>query len=172
MTQLDDIAVLSNRIDLGYLSRDLSFMSRVLHAHVRWANAYLAPDAETLSGSAALLGVIALNPGISQNDLAAAVVLKKSAVTKFVSEMQAEGLIIREKPKSDRRFNALRLSPAGEVRWNLLKRQMRNQQEPLLAPLSGRERDKLFQLLGRLIINFADHLSAAEQEQEPDGRRE
>ena len=162
MTELDDIAILSHRIDLGYLSRDLSFMSRVLHAHVRWANADLAPERETLSGSAALLGVIALNPGISQNDLATAVVLKKSAVTKFISEMEAEGLVIREKPKADRRYYALRLSPAGEKRWSKLQQRMRNQQEPLLAPLSGRERDKLFQLLGRLIINFADQLDGSE----------
>lgn len=162
MTELDDIAILSSRIDLGYLSRDLSFLSRVLHAHVRWANASLAPDRETLSGSAALLGVIALNPGISQNDLATATVLKKSAVTKFISEMEADGLVIREKPKSDRRYNVLRLSPAGEARWNDLQRRMHSQQEPLLAPLSGRERDKLFQLLGRLIVNFTDQLDASQ----------
>ncbi|TKW65710.1 MAG: winged helix-turn-helix transcriptional regulator [Paracoccus denitrificans] len=159
MTERDDIAILSNRIELGYLSRDLSFISRVLHAHVRWAHADLDPDSETLGGRAALLGVIALNPGISQNDLATAVVLKKSAVTKFITEMEAEGLVIREKPKSDRRYNALRLSPAGQRRWNLQKSRMHDQQQTLLEPLNGRERDKLFQLLGKLIVNFADQIN-------------
>ena len=78
------------------------------------------------------------------------------------AQLDAEGLVIREKPKVDRRYNALRLSPAGEKRWDKLQQRMRNQQEPLLAPLSGRERDKLFQLLGRLIINFADQLDGSE----------
>lgn len=164
MTEYDDIALLSNRIDLGYLSRDLSFMSRVLYAQVRWANADLAPEAETLSGGAALLGVIARNPGISQNDLAAAVALKKSAVTRFVRDMETEGLIIREKPRSDRRYNALRLSPAGDQRWSLLQQQMSARQEDMLAPLTARERDRLFQLLGRLLVNFADQPGASDHQ--------
>lgn len=173
MNDLDDIAILSNRVDLGYLSRDISFISRVLRAHIRWANADLEHEKETHSGRAALLSVIGLNPGISQNDLAAAVVLKKSAVTKLISEMEDEKLVIKEKPKSDRRYNALRLSPLGEDRWRHLQSEMRNHQEALLAPLSSREREKLFELLGRLVVHYADQLGGSEstpgQPQSPSG---
>lgn len=87
MTARDGIAVLSDRIVLGYLSRDLTFMTRVLRAHVRWANTNGSDENSALGSDAAVLSVIGLNPGISQNDLASAVVLKKSAVTKLVSDM-------------------------------------------------------------------------------------
>ena len=41
--------------------------------------------------------------------------MKKSAVTKLIGELEAKGLVIRDKPKSDRRFNALSLSLEGEA---------------------------------------------------------
>lgn len=163
MADRDNISILSDRIDLGYLSRDISFMSRVLRAHIRWANAELEHEKDSQSGRSALLSVIGLNPGISQNDLAATVVLKKSAVTKLIGDMEAEQLVIREKPKADRRYNALRLSDEGEDKWRALKNEMLVQQEALLAPLNGREREKLFQLLGRLVVHYTDQLDGPEQ---------
>lgn len=159
MTARDGIAILSDRIALGYLSHDLTFMTRVLRAHVRWANTNGSDQNAAIGSDAAVLSVIGLNPGISQNDLASAVVLKKSAVTKLVSDMEIEGLVIREKPEADRRYNALRLTDAGHAEWHLLQRKMQARQEALLAPLNGRERDKLFQLLGRLVVHYADQLS-------------
>ncbi|WBU61478.1 MarR family winged helix-turn-helix transcriptional regulator [Paracoccus albus] len=168
MSDPDNISILSGRIDLGYLSRDISFMSRVLRAHIRWANAELAHENDSQSGRSALLSVIGLNPGISQNDLAATVVLKKSAVTKLISDMEAEQLVIREKPKADRRYNALRLSAEGEDKWRALKNEMFVRQEALLAPLNGREREKLFQLLGRLIVHYTDQLDGQEQATDTD----
>ncbi|HMQ42379.1 MAG TPA: MarR family winged helix-turn-helix transcriptional regulator [Paracoccus sp. (in: a-proteobacteria)] len=165
MTARDGIAVLSDRIVLGYLSRDLTFMTRVLRAHVRWANTNGGDENSALGSDAAVLSVIGLNPGISQNDLASAVVLKKSAVTKLVSDMEVEGFVIRQKPETDRRYNALRLTAAGHAKWQLLQREMHARQEALLAPLDGRERDKLFELLGRLVIHYSDQLSADGQPQ-------
>ena len=74
-----------------------------------------------LSWRLSLLSLIGLNPGISQNDLASTVVMKKSAVTKLIGELEAKGLVIRDKPKSDRRFNALSLSLEGEALWQDLR---------------------------------------------------
>ncbi len=159
MTKVDADVHLTNRIALGCLSQDMSFMARILNAHIRWANAQLGAGWEASGGSDALLGVIGQNPGVTQNDLALTAVLKKSAVTKLVSEMDDNGLVIREKPKSDRRYNALRLSAAGEERWADVRRRMSEQQEPLLAPLTAEERDLLFSLMGRLIDNFVDELN-------------
>ncbi|WBU57640.1 MarR family winged helix-turn-helix transcriptional regulator [Paracoccus sediminicola] len=156
MSKIDENAYLLDGIELGFLARDLSFLSRVLRAHVRNLNADFYREHDPISGSVALLSLIGLNPGISQNDLAAAVVLKKSAVTKIVSRMESEGFVIRDKPKSDRRYNALRLSREGEMRWNDLRNEIRNQQETLLEPLGQRDRDKLFSLLGRLVTHYAD----------------
>ncbi|MDO5641654.1 MAG: MarR family transcriptional regulator [Paracoccus sp. (in: a-proteobacteria)] len=162
MTDSGEIAILSSRINLGYLTRDIAFMSRVLRAHVRWATAAGTGSPASALPDIALLGVVGLNPGISQNDLAATMVMKKSAVTKLVAEMEAAGLIRREKPKTDRRYNALRLTPEGMARWNLSKDLIAAQQDALLAPLTTRERARLFELLGRLVVHHADRLDNGE----------
>lgn len=141
-------------IELGYLAHDLSFMSRVLRAHIRSRNADFYAENEVVSGSVALLSLIGLNPGISQNDLASAVVLKKSAVTRIIHEMEEAGLVTRQKTRADRRFNALNLTGAGEARWRQLQAEMRRQQDRLLSPLNPDDRATLFDLLGRLIGHY------------------
>ncbi|MFV0409707.1 MAG: MarR family winged helix-turn-helix transcriptional regulator [Paracoccus sp. (in: a-proteobacteria)] len=138
-------------------------MSRVLRAHVKAVNAKFDRENDTISGSVALLSLIGLNPGISQSDLAATVVLKKSAVTKIVSDLGEQGLVQRDKPESDRRYNALTLSPAGKARWQELREQMDRQQDILLAPLGQRDRDRLFQLIGRLIAYHSEQATGAER---------
>ncbi|SDD61477.1 DNA-binding transcriptional regulator, MarR family [Paracoccus isoporae] len=165
MYDIDDLSIVDGRIQLGFLTRDLTFMSRVLTAHMRSINADFYREHDVMSGSVALLSLIGLNPGISQNDLAAAVVLKKSAVTKILTEMEQRGDVIREKPKFDRRYNALRLSPQGERRWREVRERMIAQREDLLAPLPQRDREKLFKLLGRLVEHYADR--PAEDEPRP-----
>jgi DNA-binding MarR family transcriptional regulator len=143
-------------LELGYLASDLSFVSRVLRAHIRSLNAGFYRENEMVSGSVALLSLIGLNPGISQNDLAGAVVLKKSAVTKIIGEMERAGLVLREKARADRRFNALHLTDAGQERWRELQTEMRRQQDRLMTPLTVTERAELFALLGRLIQHYGD----------------
>jgi DNA-binding MarR family transcriptional regulator len=154
MKDVEDGKAPTGQVELGYLASDLSFVSRVLRAHIRSRNAEFYRENEVVSGSVALLSLIGLNPGISQNDLAAAVVLKKSAVTKIISEMQQADLVTREKTKSDRRFNALSLTDKGHSRWQRLQVEMSRQQDRLLAPLDDRERETLFALLGRLIAHY------------------
>jgi DNA-binding MarR family transcriptional regulator len=141
-------------VELGYLAYDLSFVSRVLRAHIRAQNADFYRENEVVSGSVALLSLIGLNPGISQNALAAAVVLKKSAVTRVISEMEDARLVTRRKTRADRRYNALTLTELGEVRWRQLQEEMRRQQDRLLEPLNEDDRAALFDLLGRLIEHY------------------
>jgi DNA-binding MarR family transcriptional regulator len=126
----------------------------VLRAHIRTRNAAFYSENEVVSGSVALLCLIGLNPGVSQNDLASAVVLKKSAVTRVISEMEGAGLVTRRKTRSDRRYNALTLTEHGETRWRQLQAEMRRQQDRLLAPLDDADRAALFDLLGRLIEHY------------------
>lgn len=141
-------------VELGYLATDLAFVSRVLRAHIRVQNADFYRENEAVSGSVALLSLIGLNAGISQNDLAAAVVLKKSAVTKIISEMEQSGLVTRRKVGSDRRFNALKLTRKGHNKWQRMQQEMLRQQDRFLAPLDEAERETLFALLGRLISYY------------------
>ena len=164
MKDFDYEPVASSKIELGYLAEDISFMTRVLFAHVRLANAEFHREWDTVSGTLSLLSLIGLNPGISQNDLASTVVMKKSAVTKLIGELEAKGLVIRDKPKSDRRFNALSLSLDGEARWMELRGRLRERQEILLHPLNLRDRDRLFALMGRLVAHYADGPDASRRD--------
>ncbi|MFV0293131.1 MAG: MarR family winged helix-turn-helix transcriptional regulator [Paracoccus sp. (in: a-proteobacteria)] len=161
MIDFDETATSAGRIELDYLAQDLSFMSRVLRAHVKALNADFDRENDTISGSIALLSLIGLNPGISQSDLAATVVLKKSAVTKIISELGDRGLVLRGKPEADRRYNALTLSPEGQAQWERLRDQMQQRQDQLLATLSQRDRDRLFQLIGKLIAYYAEQAAGA-----------
>jgi DNA-binding MarR family transcriptional regulator len=156
MRDVEDDKAPRGGVELGYLARDLSFVSRVLRAHIRARNAAFYSENEVVSGSVALLSLIGLNPGISQNDLAAVVVLKKSAVTRIIHEMEEAGLVTRQKTRADRRFNALSLTDAGEARWRQLQGEMRRQQDRLLAPLDETERQTLFALLGRLVEHYGN----------------
>lgn len=157
MKDFDYEPVAASKIELGYLAGDISFMARVLYAHVRLANAEFHREWDTVNGTLSLLSLVGLNPGISQNELANAVVMKKSAVTKLIGELEAKGLVIRDKPKSDRRFNALSLSLEGEALWRELRGRVQERQEHLLQPLTHRDRDRLFVLMHRLIAHYADH---------------
>jgi DNA-binding MarR family transcriptional regulator len=138
-------------LSLGFLAEDISFVTRVLRSKLARENAAFIRRHEVASGEVAILSLIGLNPGVSQKDLAGAVVLKKSALTKAVNTMEASGLIERRKGSGDQRFNTLHLTPAGEAKWQAMRKDMFQLQNRLLEQLSNQERQELFGLLWRLV---------------------
>ncbi|MFZ2102646.1 MAG: MarR family winged helix-turn-helix transcriptional regulator [Oricola sp.] len=142
-------------LELDYLGEDLPYLTRVLRACIRAENAVFYKDFDTEPGDIAIINLIGINPGISQNDLAAAVVLKKSAVTKVIKHLEQRGLVQRRKVSSDKRYNALSLTEKGEEKRHKLREGMQKQHDALLAPFSPEERAQMFEHLRRL----CDHLS-------------
>ncbi len=140
-----------DRIELGHLSHDLSFVSRILRAHIVERNAPFFDAHGVAGGEVALLNLIGQNPGISQKGLAEVVVLKKSAITKLVNEMERNGLITRRKEGDDLRVNALHLTEGGQEKLARMRADMDALQSELLAVLSPAERGMLFELMWRLI---------------------
>ncbi len=138
-------------IRLGHLETDLSFVTRILRTQIQERNARFYRAHGAAGGEVAVLSLIAMNPGMTQKDLARAVVLKKSALTKLVNEMDGQGLIERRKDCADLRLNALHLTPLGQERLARMRPEMTALQEALLAPLSPGERVMLFELLWRLV---------------------
>lgn len=137
-------------LNLGHLAEDISFATRVLRTRVARENAHFFQDHDVASGEVAILSLIGLNPGASQKDLADAVVLKKSALTKVVNEMEKSGLIERRKGSGDKRFNTLHLTPVGEAKRETMRVEMAKLQNRLLSALSQTERKELFRMLWRL----------------------
>ncbi|MBV0911946.1 MarR family winged helix-turn-helix transcriptional regulator [Anianabacter salinae] len=138
---------------LGHLAEDLSFVTRILRSEILERNASFFATHEVAGGEVAVLNLIGLNPGLTQKDLAKVVVLRKSALTKLVNEMERTGLIERRKEGADKRLNALYLTTEGAARLARMRPDMARLQEDLLAPLTSAERAMLFELLWRLIDN-------------------
>ncbi|MCK5744899.1 MarR family winged helix-turn-helix transcriptional regulator [Oricola sp.] len=101
-----------------------------------------------------VLNIVWLNPGISQNDLAGSVALKKSAVTKVVQLLEANKLLARQRTQNDRRYKALKLTPAGEE----LVRNIRLETDRLHAEwfegVKQDDRDIFFDVLIRILTNL------------------
>lgn len=138
-------------IALGHLEQDLPFVSRLVRARIQAATADVVAVHGAIPGEIALLNLIGLNPGVSQKDLAQRVILKKSALTKLINELESRGLIERRKEDADARLNALHLTQDGSDRLARLRAALDPVQQDLLRPLSPAERAMLFELLWRLV---------------------
>lgn len=148
-------AIPPREIKLGHLSRDMAYMSRALRSHIRAMNNDVFADAEVSSGQIAILSIIELNPGLSQNELATAVVVRKSTLVKLVADLEADGLIQRVRHETDRRVNALSLTAAGEAKMAMLRPLMAGHTDAILSCLDDAERDTLMTLLNRVLKNIS-----------------
>lgn len=146
----------SGQLELDYLARDLPFLSRVLRSYIRNETAGAYKELDVDPGEIAITNLIGINPGISQNDLAAAVVFKKPAVTKVVRAMEDKGLVKRERVKADKRYNALVLTREGEKRRAAMRHKMETQHEALLNVFSAEEQTQFFDLMNRLCTHLAE----------------
>ncbi|WP_196260929.1 MarR family winged helix-turn-helix transcriptional regulator [Pelagibacterium limicola] len=146
----------TDTVTLGPLRENLPFLTRALRAYIRAENAEFFAEFEAEQGEIVVLSVIGLNPGISQNDLAAILVFKKSAITKLVKELEARGLVERAKVAADKRYNALKLTEVGEAKYKAMGDRMVAQHAAFLEPFDESERATLFALLNRLYAHFGE----------------
>ncbi|MBF9030951.1 MarR family transcriptional regulator [Rhodobacterales bacterium HKCCE3408] len=102
-------------VELGWLARDLPFLTRTLRFLLRADSDEMRHELGLEPGEIGILAMIGHNPGISQNGLAGSLVLKKSAVTKIVQALEKRGLIERTRSETDRRWNELNLTKDGEA---------------------------------------------------------
>ena len=86
-----------------------------------------------------------------RNELASAMLMKKSQVTNLIADLVSRGLVSREAHGSVRRFNTLRLTPAGQKIWKRVKVQVAKHSEQLLQPLNPKEQETLNALLCKLL---------------------
>jgi len=139
---------------LGPLRENLPFLTRALRAYIRAENAEFYASLGAEQGEIVVLSVLGLNPGISQNDLAATLVFKKSAITKLVKDLEARGLIERARAAADKRFNSLRLTEAGQARYRQISDLIARQNAALVEPFTEGERAQMFAYLNRLYTHL------------------
>ncbi|MAM60256.1 MarR family transcriptional regulator [Maritimibacter sp. UBA3975] len=135
----------------GRLSEDIAFLTRILRTRIQERNRGFFSAHDVAGGEVAVLNLIHSNPGLTQRDLSRMVVLRKSALTKLINEIERSGWIERRKEGSDKRLNALYLTPEGTTRLARMQQDMTALQDELLAPLTPAERAILFELLWKLI---------------------
>ena len=147
-------------IRAGWLGGDVQFLTRSLRFLLR-------PQGEALRGAFALeagdigvLAVIEANPGLSQNDLAASLVLKKSAVTRVVQRLETRGQVRRQRSTEDRRANCLTLTEAGARLIDDVRAATRAQQDLWFADIPPAEASVFFEVMHRLLANLATSDSA------------
>lgn len=145
-------------VQLGDLSQDIAFVTRTIRAHLRSEIAPLRADVGVAPGEIGVLRIIELNPGISQNDLASAVVIKKSAVTKVIRDLMSRQLVSREQVATDRRYNALTLTKEGQRLVRQLRQRVNALYDEWLSDFTTQEREQFFYLMNKLSLTLADRL--------------
>jgi DNA-binding MarR family transcriptional regulator len=136
---------------------DLGVLPSLIGYHVRLAQIEVFEDfAQTLSqfdlspGRFGVLVLIEANPGLNQGQLAAASRLDRSTMVSVIDYLEGRGLVVRKPSPTDRRTNALWLTPKGKVLVGQMKQLIAQHEERVLADLSAAERATLIELLGRI----------------------
>ncbi|MFC8824808.1 MarR family winged helix-turn-helix transcriptional regulator [Streptomyces sp. NPDC057137] len=80
-----------------------------------------------------------------------------------LNELADDGLVERATDPSDRRRNVISLTTAGRRRLRRLEKPLAESQEELLAPLSGEERERLTELLGKLLDHHDGRSGTADE---------
>lgn len=109
-----------------------------------------------------ILRIIESRPGIDQITVASEAVLDTSTVKDIVARLEAKGLVARQTSKEDRRKRSVSVTPSGTSLLAEARPRVRRAQQELLAPLPEPERDKLLDLLQRLLAAHEDAPSNAE----------
>jgi MarR family transcriptional regulator for hemolysin len=128
---------------MASLIRDLLRTTKVLRLHL--------DDALTAAGGAmamfAILDAVAVEPGLSQREIAERIAVEGPAVTRQLDHLEAEGLVIRQRDSGDRRILHVTLTPAGWARYATLGPLISAHEQKLLEPFTSDEIAVLAQFL-------------------------
>nr|WP_272490824.1 MarR family winged helix-turn-helix transcriptional regulator [Mesobacterium pallidum] len=134
-------------------------MVRNLNAMLRSFGAAIRGPLSLESGSIGILSLVWVNPGISQNDLAENLAMKKSAIAKLVKSLEAQGLIERQRVSGDRRMNSITLTSDGHKMVASIRELSVPLNQALLDGIAEEEREVFFRVLGKLHAGLAERVS-------------
>lgn len=147
------------RVILGPLVTDLPFMIRNLNAMLRSFGASIRGPLELESGSIGILCMIWVNPGISQNDLAENLAMKKSAIAKLVKSLEAQDLIERQRVSGDRRMNSITLTSEGHKMVAAIRELSVPLNADVMRGIPSEEQEVFFRVLEKLHASLAARVS-------------
>jgi DNA-binding MarR family transcriptional regulator len=98
----------------------------------------------------AIMNLVALSDGPSQQQVGASMELDPSGLISTIDELEERGWLERRRSSTDRRRHALYLLDAGSEKLAEGRRAARSRAEELTSPLGERERSTLLGLLRKL----------------------
>jgi DNA-binding MarR family transcriptional regulator len=112
----------------------------------------------------AVMNVVDLTDGPSQQQLGAALGLDPSGLISTIDDLEAAGLLERRRTPDDRRRHALCLTRAGQARLATAREASRKHGQELITPLSDAEAQTLHDLLQRIASTELDLRPGADWE--------
>jgi DNA-binding MarR family transcriptional regulator len=138
-------------IDYGPLAEWVGFHLRMAQTASFQAFARETEDVDLRPGRFALLTLIGRNPGISQTALSRANGRDKSTLTPALNDLERRGLIVRTRPKHDRRSYHLVLTKSGEDALRKLTQCAERHERNLDRVIGLRDRKKFLRILRRVM---------------------
>lgn len=122
---------------------------RAQQRHVALWNELVSADVSSVQYAA--LAVLERLPGASQRELGTELDLDRSTIADIVTRLQRRGLIERTAHSSDRRRNALTVTPTGAAELARLRPRVAEANRELTARLDPGELSTLRDLLSRIV---------------------
>jgi DNA-binding MarR family transcriptional regulator len=146
------VMVASKKISSGDVDEDpgSAFLLAQLGAHAAALFAERIAVLELTPAQSGLLRVIALEPGRSQQAIAAQLGVPPSRLVALIDGLEQRGLARRDRSRTDRRHHAVNLTAEGGAMMRRVSEIARAHEEDLLGQLDNGERAWLHQLLTRL----------------------
>ncbi|MFO1220123.1 MAG: MarR family transcriptional regulator [Burkholderiaceae bacterium] len=98
--------------------------------------------------------------GLRMSQLSRYLMVTGGNVTALTDELEREGLVLREADADDRRSYRLRMTAAGRKAFERIAREHEQWVIELLAGLDAPHKQQLYELLGRLRVQLAEHQEA------------
>jgi DNA-binding MarR family transcriptional regulator len=145
-------------VSLGLLAVNLPFIVRNLQTIIRLEGDAIRGELELRAGSIGILFVVAENPGISQNDIATANVLNKTAVANIVKPLEAASLLTRHRSPKDARVKVLSLTAKGRRLMKRAETLLDDLHKRAFAHVSPTDRETFFRVCTRVIANLDESI--------------
>jgi DNA-binding MarR family transcriptional regulator len=100
-----------------------------------------------------ILAVLAMGDGITISEIVERAMLQQSALSRVLTKMESEGLVLRSPRRNDGRYVEVFLTDRGRTLFESLDPIVRRRQERLLDGFSAEEVELIFSLLRRLVAN-------------------
>jgi DNA-binding MarR family transcriptional regulator len=98
-----------------------------------------------------LLTALRHHPGADATRLSALIAFDRSTLGNVIKRLESKGLLRRQKGRDDKRLKCLELTPAGTSLLSRIEKSVDRVQARILAPLRPADREKLVQLLKKLV---------------------